>query len=207
MMFEALKGWVASIIAVILFVSLVEIILPEGKMRKYVNLTAGVLVVLIIISPLFKVFNKSIEIDIPEMSLKESVPLEELKIQGEKIGNMRSKQIIYAYREKMAKNIREQVNEIEGISCEKVVCKIIEDAGKESFGDIQDVTLYINKKQHQGTKSNIQPIKIELNKSTENKADNTIKISEEEKSQIIKKVSNICNITNEHINIVSLESK
>ncbi|MGE5328415.1 MAG: stage III sporulation protein AF, partial [Deltaproteobacteria bacterium] len=157
MMFEALKGWVASIIAVILFVSLVEIILPEGKMRKYVNLTAGVLVVLIIISPLFKVFNKSIEIDIPEMSLKESVPLEELKIQGEKIGNMRSKQIIYAYREKMAKNIREQVNEIEGISCEKVVCKIIEDAGKESFGDIQDVTLYINKKQHQGTKSNIQP--------------------------------------------------
>jgi len=202
-MLEAVKVWVSNIIAIILFVSIVEIILPEGKMRKYVNLVAGVVVVLIIISPLVKAFNKNIEIDMPEMNIKEPISIQELKIQGQKIESMRSKQIICTYKEKMEKSIKEQVNEISGVDCQRVICKVKEDSRNENFGDIDEVTLYVSKKQDKFQNSKIEPVKIKLSEKVQSKVDNTEKISEEIKNQIIKKISNTFRISNEHIKIIN----
>ena len=202
-MFEAVKGWVSNIIAVILFVSIIEIILPEGKMRKYVNLAAGVLIVLIIISPLVRAFNKDLQIEMPEMNLKEPIPLEELKTQGKKIEDMRAKQIVDAYRTKIEKSIEKQVNEIKGVSCQRVVCKVIEDSIKEDFGDIKEITLYVSKKKEEYKNSKIQSVKIELSKSAQNKIEKTVEFPLEIKNEIIKMISYTCRVKPEQIKIIN----
>jgi len=206
-MLEAIKGWVSNIIAVILFVSIVELILPEGKMRKYVSLIAGVLVVFIIVSPLVSAFNKDIQIEMPEMSMKEPVPIEELKLQGEKIGTLRSKQIVEAYKTKIQKSIQEQVNEVSEINCERVVCKVKEDTSKQEFGDIEEITLYITIKDKGFDNSKIEPVKIQIGNSKENNTDKSVEISKEIKNKIIKNISYTCRINSEHIKIISLQNR
>jgi len=206
-MFEAVKGWVSNIIAVILFVSIVEIILPDGKIRKYVNLVAGVLVVLIIVSPIVSAFNKDIQIEMFEMKTNELPPIEELKLQSEKIGTLRSKQIVEAYRTKIEKSIQEQVNDVGEISCEKVICKVNEDTNKEEFGNIEEVTLHITSKNKKVDNSKIKPVKIQIGNSKEDNADKSVEISQEIKNKIIKNISYTCRINSEHIKIISLRNR
>lgn len=188
-MFESLKGWVSNIAAIIVFVSIIEIILPDGKMRKYVSLTAGVLVVLIIISPLVGAFNKGAGINMPEINFKEPIPIEELKIRGEKIEKLRSKQVLDTYKAKLERSIQEQVNEIDGVYCSKAICQITEDSNKEGFGDIQEICLYVNSKRQESNYSKIEPISINLKNTELDKAQKDMAIPEKIKDEIIKKIS------------------
>ncbi|MGE5474127.1 MAG: stage III sporulation protein AF [Ignavibacteriales bacterium] len=202
-MLESVKTWVSNIIAVILFVSIIEIILSDGKMRKYVNLVAGVLVVLIIISPLVRAFNKDFKFEMPEMNLKEPIPIEDLKIKGTELESLRTKQVIETYRAKMESSIRNQVNQFDEVYCEKVVCKVKKNVDSNGLGDIEEIVLYISKKNKNLKNSEIKPIKIEIGKDKKKNVENSEEISEEIKNKIIKDVSYTCRVNPQNIKVLS----
>lgn len=54
---EILKQWIMSIVCVVIFVTILEIILPEGSIKKYVKFATGLLIMVIVISPIIKLFN------------------------------------------------------------------------------------------------------------------------------------------------------
>lgn len=201
-MFDAVKTWVSNIIAVILFVSIIEIILSDGKMKKYVNLVAGVLVVLIIVSPLVRAFNKDFKLEMPEMNFKEPIPIEDLKMQGAKIEKLRSKQIIQAYKIKMEESIRNQVNEIDGVYCDKVICKVKENINDNSLGDIEEIALYLRKSSRKVENSEIKPVEVKIGEDKKESTPKSVEIPDETKNEIIKNISYTCRISPEHIKII-----
>lgn len=46
-----ITSWLKDILVVFILVSLLEVILPKGKMRRFVNFIIGLLIILVIISP------------------------------------------------------------------------------------------------------------------------------------------------------------
>ncbi|KMT21344.1 stage III sporulation protein AF [Clostridium cylindrosporum] len=54
-MMDALKGWITSVVATVIIITIVELILPEGNIKKYVKLATGLLVMVAVLSPLFKI--------------------------------------------------------------------------------------------------------------------------------------------------------
>lgn len=53
-----MKGWIISVVCVIVLGVLLEIVLPKGKISKYVKGTFSLVVILVIVSPLPKLFGK-----------------------------------------------------------------------------------------------------------------------------------------------------
>ncbi|MDD5016944.1 MAG: stage III sporulation protein AF [Eubacteriales bacterium] len=51
------SSWATSITIAILFSAMVSALLPESGIKKYVNVVLGIVVTLIILSPLFVLFN------------------------------------------------------------------------------------------------------------------------------------------------------
>ncbi|MCB2288462.1 stage III sporulation protein AF [Clostridium sp. CS001] len=60
-MIETLKAWVVNITIAVFFTSAVEMILPDNNMKKYAKFVLGLLLIVVIITPLIKVFDKSFD--------------------------------------------------------------------------------------------------------------------------------------------------
>ena len=58
---DALVNWVTQIIMFILLASIIDLLTPESAMKKYIKLVVGLLLILILMQPIFSLFNHSVE--------------------------------------------------------------------------------------------------------------------------------------------------
>jgi len=61
-MIDWINEWVKNIVFVVLLASFVDLLLPNASMQKYARVVLGMLVILIIITPILEVFGDSISI-------------------------------------------------------------------------------------------------------------------------------------------------
>jgi len=54
---EAINIWIDCILATIILIGIIEIIVPEGEIRRFVFLITGVIVTVVIATPLIKLFS------------------------------------------------------------------------------------------------------------------------------------------------------
>ncbi|WP_453995091.1 stage III sporulation protein AF [Bacillus nitroreducens] len=62
--------WVTNIILFILLATIVDMLLPNSSMRKYVKMVTGLLLIMIIITPLFSLFKSDLDQVLLNMNLK-----------------------------------------------------------------------------------------------------------------------------------------
>lgn len=62
-MIEVLKVWVTSITIAVFFITAVEMILPDNSMKKYAKFVLGLLLIVVIINPIIKVFDKNFNLN------------------------------------------------------------------------------------------------------------------------------------------------
>lgn len=60
-MIEGLKAWIVNITIAVFFTTAVEMILPDNNMKKYAKFVLGLLLIVVIITPLIKVFDKNFD--------------------------------------------------------------------------------------------------------------------------------------------------
>ncbi|MGH4125669.1 MAG: stage III sporulation protein AF [Clostridium sp.] len=60
-MIELLKAWVINITIAMFFITAVEMILPDNNMKKYAKFVLGLLLIVVIINPIIKIFNKNFD--------------------------------------------------------------------------------------------------------------------------------------------------
>ena len=61
-MIESLKVWVTNITIAIFFITAVEMILPDNNMRKYAKFVLGLMLIVVIINPIIKIFDKNFDL-------------------------------------------------------------------------------------------------------------------------------------------------
>ena len=58
------RYWLQDIIMVFVIITIVEILLPNSNMRKYINMVVGFLIILVMISPFVQLLNPNYNIDV-----------------------------------------------------------------------------------------------------------------------------------------------
>jgi stage III sporulation protein AF len=59
---EVLKVWVTNITIAVFFITAVEMILPDNKMKKYAKFVLGLMLIVVIINPIIKIFDKNFDL-------------------------------------------------------------------------------------------------------------------------------------------------
>ena len=141
---EFLTIWLKEIVLVFIFISIVELVLPNGNMKKYINMIIGFLIIIVIIGPFVKLIHKDYsfardlyknKIEGINFEYKENQELN--KIQEEQIKNF--------YIDKLHGEIEDLVLNTTDYFIEEI--KISIDEGKESFGKLESVELILTDKQ------------------------------------------------------------
>jgi len=134
-MIQFIRSWVINIIIIIVFISFLEIILPNGNMKKYIKVLTGLLIIMVLINPFINLITKDINIE-REVLTNIGKSYSYYEEENENYISMQTQQITNIYREQLYKEINEIITKDGTYAVSNMHIKIIEDNTKENYGEI-----------------------------------------------------------------------
>jgi len=134
---QFINSWASGLIVAVILATIIELILPDNKNKKYVKMVSGIFILFTVISPVILKFTGNIELDIEkysDMLVSENV----VEVQ-ETASVVTDKNIMKVYKENLERNITT------GIENLNYVVKSVELEIDESknYGDIKKIYLVV----------------------------------------------------------------
>lgn len=203
-----LKDWILNIAALVLFIVIIEMLMPSGRMKKYCGLVTGVILIIAIINPFLKFFSGNLNFDDIQVTNSNFIDRLEIEKNSKLLKEEQMKQITEVYRKKIIKQLEDSARKSKGVYEAKGDVIINEDYNSESFGEIKRVYLEINTS---GDKSDIRPVaKVEqviigkdmseVEKSTE--VQRYTEVDPKLRKQLEDDISTLFNVSKENIIIM-----
>lgn len=160
-----ISSWLKDIVILFIIISIAELIMPNGNMKRYINLVIGLLIIFTVVSPFAKFIK--LDFDLDQAIFNYSKPNDLINI-DEKFYIQQEKQIEDLYKENISK-------EIIGLVEDKTKYKVVDISigiidRKEKYGEIDYIKLIVNN--IKDTKTNkisiekITPVYIDKNSTS-----------------------------------------
>ncbi len=139
-----LNEWISSLAAYFLLMSVLDQLLPGKKYAKYVRLFGGMILILLILSPLSRGLHLEERIARYYESFVFQNEADDLKQQLLGVEQMQLEEMIRQYENSIASDIRQMAEEesVKVLSCQVEICK---EQGSERFGQIVAIRLEVCK--------------------------------------------------------------
>lgn len=149
---ESVYGWVKSIIYYMIFLSAANNLLADSKYEKYVRLFAGMVLILIVVSPLTGSLRLNEQISSLFQSITFQADAKDLKADLWGMEDKRMDQMIHTYEEAVEKDIAAMA-EGEGLSCREAKVTIDRDKGSSQYGKVTEIQLTLWEEEKEETES------------------------------------------------------
>ena len=125
---EFLSLWLKDIALGFIFISIVEIIIPNGHMKKYINTIIGFLIIFTIVNPFIKLFQKDYNFN-KNFYEKQIESIDFVYKGDEELKKMQEEQIRKFYMEKFHQDLEELIIKSMDYQLEKVETTFSEENG------------------------------------------------------------------------------
>lgn len=205
-----IREWVITIVSIIIFITFVEILIPNSNHKRFINVVIGFLLMIVILTPLTKLIKG--EINLEEKILKTSNDLELLTVEN-RINNTEysnKEAIIKLYKNEITKQIKEHIEYNTEYIAHKVLMEVEDDSDSPQFGLIKsfNITLEEKTKEEKPVSKIIEP--VEINISIGEKNDNTVEAASilinKEDDLIKQDISDLYKVSKDDINIYLLKN-
>ncbi len=137
-MIDLLKGWILNIVTISIFIVLIEILVPSGKMKKFVNLVSGFILIIAIIKPVTGALHeKGYELLDFQVSGSNFIDKKEIEESSKVLKDSQMKQVAEVYRKKIIGYLEDNAMDIKGVSSAQADVIINEDYKSDTFGEIK----------------------------------------------------------------------
>ncbi len=189
-MTEFLRNWIINIITIIIFIVIVEALVPSDKFKKYVKLVTGLVLIIIIMNPIISLINDKYSLG--QIAINTFGNLEKNQIEiDSNLSKIQNTQVISIYKQRLGQDIKEKISEITGINNAHVNINIEADGNNKKFGQILnlEIVLYTSNKIMENNQTDI--------------AVNNINIMSEDQlcKKLIQELSTTYGISQDKINI------
>jgi stage III sporulation protein AF len=150
-----ITGWITNIIVLILLATVLELLLPNSNMQRYVKMVIGLMLMAVILSPILTIFTKDFDSMLRSAALTDSTPdvRMENQIESKKSEIQASnaayieEQMAVQMKSQVEKELRDQFNleithvglELKGAEGEKNIEQIAVTVSKAVETDVQEV--------------------------------------------------------------------
>lgn len=158
---EILKGWIIDITIIFVLVSIIEMVIPNNSIKKYINIVTGLLIIIVIITPFINLIYRDYDIDKEVFKNLMGQNKTYIEDNSDLIG-LQEKQIKEIYIAKMKEDISTVVSEMSDYEVDNIYISIYED--EENYGDVKEMEIVLKEKDlvtDKGTKDTIDVINIE----------------------------------------------
>lgn len=154
-----IRTWILNIATVIIFISFIEILLPNSSMKKYIKMIVGLLVMLVVLNPVIELMNGKIDIENEIMRTSLLIDETSLTIAKDNLGGLQEKQMLQYYKAKVEGHIKDKMYRDFDMAVEKVTVVIDENSKSDKFGQIQGIEISIaSMEKDHSIEKDIQPV-------------------------------------------------
>ncbi len=200
-----LREWIVGIVTLVIFLLLIEIIVPTGKTKKFVNLISGFVLMIALINPFLKFSKMDIDLKSFQFSQSNYINKKDIEQKSKVMNDKQMKQISAVYRENIIRQLEDGVKGVKGISDVKADVIINEDYKSQAFGEVKRVYLSIRPEE---SKDKVKPVKkvekVSIGDDVKPKEDGN-KINSKLKGQIEEIVTRFLGVEKENIVITCKE--
>lgn len=195
---EWISSWAGQIIVAVIIATLLEMILPEGKNKKYIKMVIGLYVVFTIISPAVSKASK----EDWEKSLKEYENYFAIQGENSMVNEMdvsQNKTIAMAYEQGIKQDIKTRLEE-KGYEVLSLLLSYHTE-NKEAYGTIQKIELKVREKENAKEEEieKIKPVnKIQIGEQNETE-ETSGKLTAEQRKEIITLLTTVYEIQEDQI--------
>lgn len=150
-----IKDWVLNIVTLVLFIVLIEMLVPSGRMKKYAGLVTGFILIIAIINPFLGLLGGKVNLMDSLTTNSNFLDKAEIKKDSSLLEEQQIKQIVEVYRKKITEQLEQSALETNGVTGAKADVIINEDYNSEKFGEIKRAYLEIGEN---GDKEGIKPV-------------------------------------------------
>lgn len=153
---QFIYSWLENIVVVFVIITLFNLVMPKGNLKRLVNLVIGLLVIYVVISPFLQLSNLELQLEQEVFNHVQtySSQLDSQFIEGQ------NKEIENLYKEKIADQIALTVESNSTYKVQQVEISIYDD--EEKYGHLKKIDLYLEEeKDTKGGNPKGKGIKIE----------------------------------------------
>ncbi len=138
---DALRSWIITLVSIAIICSIIEKFAPQGNLNKYVKLICGLVVTVVIVTPVLNLLKGDFEID--SMAWNQYIKMSEgeLKNRVEKLQKEDSSQMLELYRISLTNDIKTRFKGHREFIVTNVDAVMFEDAEDEKFGLLRSLYL------------------------------------------------------------------
>ncbi|MDF2675407.1 MAG: spoIIIAF [Clostridiales bacterium] len=136
-----IKNWIVQVLITVIFMVLVDMILPNNNFKKYAKLATGLIVMITIITPVFKLFDRGIDVEEKIGNYITAFQEKEANINRNQIEQDVNKKTIEAYKEKLKGAIEQSIYNETGEKCTVIDITIIEDTQSYNFSEVKSIKI------------------------------------------------------------------
>ncbi len=150
-----ISTWLKDIVILFVIISIAELIMPKGNMKKYINMVIGLLIIFTIISPFAKLLKLNFNFE--QTVFNYSKPNIIRDIEENQLYIQQEKQIEKIYKEKISNEITELIQEKTDYTVVDINIEIRTD--KETYGEIDYLDISISQDNKARDKIYIEKVK------------------------------------------------
>ena len=136
-----ISSWLKDIVVLFILISIAELIMPKGNMKRYINLVIGLLIIFTIVSPFAKLMKLDFNLDQAIFNYSKS---DDYLNNDEEFYMQQEKQIESLYKEKISNEIIELVEDKTEYKVVDILIGIID--SKDKYGEIDNNLKVISNK-------------------------------------------------------------
>lgn len=197
---EFINHWIKSVVIIFIIISIIEIIIPNSNLKRYINMFIGFLIIIVIITPFVKILDKNYDV---EREIFENIieGIEIQKVNKDDIILTQEKQIKELYVNKIKADILETVKEMTDYDVSTLNISIYED--EINYGHIKDIEIVLTGKKDENIKedNSIKVINIGQISIDKLEEENTFNKLVDEKEKIIEHLNDKYNVSKENIKV------
>lgn len=200
----SIYDWVKSIVFFLVLISVINNLLGSSSYKKYINLISGMILIILVVSPLLRVFDIDEKIDYYFEKNTFMADSQDINNDLIKIKQSQMSSIIEEYKKEIKSNAA-RLLEKEGLYISSFNVKINEDENSRSFGTIEkiDIVAAYTYKEESNLLESIDKVeidRIEIGQKNQEENNDNIKLSETE-IYIKNLLSDFYNVDFDNINI------
>lgn len=141
-MFDLLKEWITGIVAMVLFVTIIDLLVPQNSgFKKYVSLVTGIIVVITILTPVFKLLDRRVDVQEAISQFTQDFDKKLYEIDEKGIEKSVNSQTIEVFKEKLKTNLESEIYKSTGERYKVLKLEIVEDTDSVNFASIKSLEL------------------------------------------------------------------
>lgn len=196
-----MRSWVVNIVLTMIFVTIVEIMMPGGSTRKYIGLVIGLMVMFVIINPFLSLMAGDFDFNSSVLEASRAIALKDVDLKINKLEQGSRDGIIRLYKSGLEEQVKKDIEDAGLASKVRAEVEIDGEYGKEGFGNITAIRVVILDSPKAGPGEGIEKVEkviVEINDA----AQGPDTVEEEEYREIVQYLANTYNLKEERIDIV-----